>query len=422
MIGLKQIKELAPNSAIWDEGRGAVTGFGARRRDGANITYVLKYRTQDGRQRWFSIGKHGSPWTPDAARDEARRLLVEVAKGHDPAGRKHEDRVAETVADLCDAYIEAAESGRLLTRRRRAKASSTLATDKGRIERHIKPVLGRLKVASVTRRDIEKFRDAVTEGKTAARVKTGKHGLARVTGGAGTATRTMALLGAIFTFAAKRGLRADNPVHGVETAAYNTRERRASDAEYAALGEALRTMPQSTWPMALAGIKLLAVTGWRRGEMLTLRWADIDLPRRTAILPETKTGKSIRPLSRAACELLRDLPRLGELVFPSSAGTDKPMTGFQNVWRRVATKGDLPKDFTAHVLRHSFASVAADAGFSELTIAALVGHRKGSITSRYVHHADAVLLQAADAVADKIAGLMGDAKQLGQIVTLRREG
>ena len=406
MIGLKQIKELAPNSIIWDEGRGAVTGFGARRRDGASITYVLKYRTADGRQRFFSIGRHGSPWTPDTARAEARRLLVEVTAGGDPSGQKHEDRIAETVADLCDAYLAAAAEGRLLTRRRRPKAASTLATDRGRVERHLKPLLGRLKVSAVTRRDIEKFRDDVTSGKTAARVKTGKHGLARVTGGAGTATRTMALLGVIFTYAVRRGLRADNPVHGVETQAYRTRERRASDAEYAAFAEALRAMPESMWPMAVAGIKFLALTGWRRGEMLNLRWSEIDLPRRTAVLPETKTGKSVRPLSHAACEILRDLPRLGELVFPSSAGADRVMSGFQNVWRRVAAKGGLPSDFTAHVLRHSFASVAADLGFSELTIAALIGHRKGSITSRYVHHADAVLLQAADAVADEIGRRM----------------
>jgi hypothetical protein len=85
-------------------------------------------------------------------------------------------------------------------------------TDNGRIERHIKPLLGWLKIGSVTRRDIERFQDAVTDGETQARIKTGKHGLARVTGGRGTATRTTGLLGAIFAFAVKRGLRPDNPV------------------------------------------------------------------------------------------------------------------------------------------------------------------------------------------------------------------
>ena len=74
---------------------------------------------------------------------------------------------------------------------------------------------------------------------------------------------------------------------------------------------------------------------------------------------------------------------------------------------------------TPHVLRHSYASIAADLGFSELTIAALLGHRKASVTARYAHHADAVLLQAADAVADRVAELMGDARPAGVVVDLR---
>ena len=91
-----------------------------------------------------------------------------------------------------------------MTRRREAKKPSTLATDRGRIERHIKALLGNLKTSAVTRNDIERFRDAVAEGATKARIKTGKHGLARVTGGQGTATRTMGLLGAIFAFGVRR--------------------------------------------------------------------------------------------------------------------------------------------------------------------------------------------------------------------------
>jgi integrase len=84
------------------------------------------------------------------------------------------------------------------------------------------------------------------------------------------------------------------------------------------------------------------------------------------------------------------------------------MGGFNKIWLRVAAKAALRADVTPHILRHSLASIALDLGYLELTIAALLGHRKASITSRYAHHADAVLLQAADAVADRIAGLMGD--------------
>jgi integrase len=226
------------------------------------------------------------------------------------------------------------------------------------------------------------------------------------------------LLGAIFAFALKRGLRADNPVRGVERYADGQRNRRLSDAEYAALGEALRGMPDTSWPIAIAATRFLALAGWRRGEMLALKWSEVDLATRTVRLADTKTGASLRPLSRAACDVLRGLPRLGTLAFPASVGTDKSMRGFHKVWLRVAKRAALPADVTPHVLRHSFASVADDLEYSELTIAALIGHKKASVTSKYAHKADAVLLQAADAVADRIAELMGDVRASGVVVEL----
>ena len=94
------------------------------------------------------------------------------------------------------------------------------------------------------------------------------------------------------------------------------------------------------------------------------------------------------------------------------------MAGFPTMFARIATMGGLPTDITPHVLRHSFASLAGDLSYSETTIAALVGHKGQSITSRYVHTADAVLLAAADAVAGRTAELMGFAAPLGKIVKL----
>ena len=420
MITLKTIAAISTGSTRWDEGKGAVTGFGARRQKGDAVAYVVKYRTIDGRQRWATIGRHGAPWTPEMARDEARLILGEVVKGGDPASTKREARQASTVAGLCDAYLESCKAGRVLTRRRTTKKASTLDGDRGRIERHIKPLLGALKVAAVTPQDIERFRDGVSEGATRASIKTGKRGLARVTGGRGTATRAMGMLGALFAFAVRQGLRPDNPVHGVARHAYEPRTRRLSDTEYAALGEALRTMPETAWPIAVAATKFLALTGWRRGEMLALKWSEVDLAARTARLADTKTGASLRPLSHAACDVLHKLPRLGALVFPASVGADKPMHGFNKVWLRVAKRAALSADVTPHVLRHSFASVADDLEYSELTIAALLGHKKASITSKYAHKADAVLLQAADVVSGRIAGLMGEGRSPGVVIELAR--
>ena len=106
--------------------------------------------------------------------------------------------------------------------------------------------------------------------------------------------------------------------------------KRSADHARARLGRSL-------WPRR----SFLAVTGWRRGEMLALGWSEVDLVTRTARLKDTKTGASLRPLSHAACDVLRALPRLGELVFPASVGADRPMRGFHKVWLRIAKRAAL---------------------------------------------------------------------------------
>ncbi|HEX3666387.1 MAG TPA: site-specific integrase [Rhizomicrobium sp.] len=259
---------------------------------------------------------------------------------------------------------------------------------------------------------------AVAEGKTAAKAKTAKtRGLSNVRGGKGTASRTVGLLGSIFSYAVRHRMRGDNPAHGVLRFADGRRERRLNDTEYMALGAALgAAKARGTWPAAIAAARFLALTGWRSGEVLGLQWEEVDLVRRTATLGDTKTGRSVRPLSNAACDVLRSLLRSSGLVFPATRG-DGRMSGFPKLWAKIAKLGELPADITPHVLRHSFASLAGDLGFSEPTIAALIGHKGRSITSRYVHSADAVLLAAADAVAGATLERMGE-KQTGVVVRL----
>jgi integrase len=422
-IGLRHIRAMRPGETIWDA---SLPAFGARRQRSNTVSYVLFYRTKEGRQRWFTIGRHGAPWTPDSARDEARRLLGEVTAGADPAADRRTVRKAHTVSELGDMYLRDAEGGRLMTRRRKPKKASTLVTDRGRIERHIKPLLGSYKVSAVTRADIEQFMHDVTVGKTAGRTKTAKkRGLAHVRGGRGTASRTVGLLGAIFTYAVRHHMRSDNPVHGVMRPEDGQRDRRLNDAEYEAFGAALRAAEAaSVWPAASAAARFLALTGWRSGEALALRWNAVDLARRTATLSaatstDTKTGRSVRPFSHAACDVLRSLPKTGPLVFPATRG-DGLMSGFRKLWNKIAALGALPADVTPQVLRHSFASLAGDLGYSEPTIAALIGHKGRTITSRYVHAADAVLLAAADAVANRTAELMCEAPSAAKVVELRK--
>src|SRR5258708_23545718 len=418
-IGLREIRKLAHGKVIWD---GAIVGFGARRQKSDAISYILIYRTLEGRQRWHTIGRHGSPWTPDTARDEAKRLLGDVAGGTDPAAIKRSKRQAATVAELCDLYLADAEAGRLLTRRQAAKKPSTLSTDRGRIERHIKPLLGALKVAAVTQEDVEQCMHVIGTGKSAMMVKSAKNrGRSRIRGGKGTASRTVGFLGAVFTYAVRHRMRSDNPVRGVIKFADGKRERRLSDAEYAALGEALRQADAANiWPASIAAARFLMLTGWRSGEALGLRWTEVDLARRTATLGDTKTGRSVRPLSHAACDVTRGMTRFNDrdIVLPAMRG-GVLAKGFWKQWKKIAAFVGLPPDVTPHTLRHSFASLGGDLGYSEPTIGALIGHKGHTMTSRYVHAADAVLLAAADAIANRTAQLMGDGPLEAQVIPLR---
>jgi site-specific recombinase XerC len=414
-IGQREIKGIGPNQIVWEE---ALTGFGIRRQK-EKVVYFVKYRYLR-KQRWHSIGR-SDQFEPGEARTRAREILQKVRDGIDP--QKIQSR-GISVSELCDKYIVDAAEGRLpVGRLRRPKKVSTLVSDRSRIESHIKPLLGDFAVGSVSRLQVDQFLLDVADGKT------GSHLRPKAVGGKGTATRTLGLLGAIFGYAVGLGLRSDSPVKGVARFEGSPRERRLSEEEYAILGECLRLAegdPTGVWPPAVAAMRFMALTGFRKGEVLGLKWSEIDFGLRAAQLADDTTGRSVktrrsvRPLSKVAVEVLETMKNRpysdDRLVFPSV--NRKVMAGFPGYWKRIV--GDrLPADINRHVLRHSLGSVAADIRVPEAMVGGLLGHKKHSVTAGYMHIGWKVLLEVADAVADRIVGLMGDGSPEARVVPIR---
>jgi site-specific recombinase XerD/uncharacterized protein (DUF433 family) len=385
---------------LWD---GELRGFGVRVIPSGLKSFVLQYRNADGRSRRIVIGRYGVI-TVEQARVEARDKLAAIAKGADPADERPTARDAVTVAEVCDWYLREAEAGRILGRRRRPIKASTLGMDRSRIETHIKPLLGRRQVRGLTLGDIEGMQADIASGKTA-KPRAGSRGGA-ATGGEGVAARTVSTLHALLEHAQRLGVIKANPARGVRRLAGRSRERRLSSAEIVGLGKAMRNVAEDgEHPTGLAAVRFLLLTGFRRQEALALERAWVDLEGRCVRFPDTKSGAQVRVIGQATCDLLAAQPvRAGSrFVFAADRG-EGHFTAAVPMLGRLCTAAKL-EGITPHVLRHTFASVAGDLGFSELTIAALLGHAARGITQRYVH-IDEALRMAADRIADEIAGLL----------------
>lgn len=392
---------------IWDD---ELPGFGLRVFASGKRSYLIQYRAA-GRTRRYTIGLHGI-WTAETARQEAKVQLGRVAQGDNPSEERLLDHQAVTVKELCAMYLKDLEAGLILGKGGRPKKATTIISDTGRIHRHIIPLIGSRRVKDLAKADIAKVLKDIMAGKTAVSVKTKKlRGKAVVTGGAGTATRTIGLLGGIFTYAMEAGIITTNPAHGIRKPKDNVRDRRLSEAEYRMLGEILREAAATPkFEMTVEIIRQIALTGCRRSEIIGLMWTEADTDASCMRLVDSKEGASVRPIGLAVVEYLEERRKTatGTYVFPGQ-GEDNAFGGFPNHWRQIFRDSPL-SDVTPHVLRHSFASIANDLGFTEVTIAALVGHSKGTVTSKYIHTLDTALIMAADTISGYIQGLLDGVK------------
>jgi integrase len=411
----RAVDALSPQNSsdvvLWDQ---ELKGFGIRARVGGAKTYILHYRAGTGRRaplRKLTIGKHGSPWTPDKARTEAKRLLGLVASGEDPARRRTTERKTLTLAELCDLYLAEGATH---------KKSSTLKADLGRIMHHIKPLLGRVRVDKVTRADVERILIDVKSGKTAASApnKEERRPGRIATGGSGVAAQCVALMGALLGFAVTRGLRSDNPARGVKKPPVRKMERFLSEEEIARLAAALDAETRLTDnPYPAAAIKLLLLTGGRRGEILGLQWQHVDFERQCLKLPDSKTGPKIIYLNAPALEVLAGLPRMttNPYVVPGRCA-GKPLIGIDKFWFRVRAAAGL-RGVRLHDLRHSFASMAVAGGLSLPVIGALLGHKHPTTTGRYAHLSADPLRAANDVVGKRIAAVMNRTSAVDDQIT-----
>ena len=383
-ITKRSVDALRPGSdgreaVIWDT---EVKGFGVRTQRGGSKSYIVHYRAGTGRGaplRKVTIGKHGSPWTAEAARREARRLLGLVEGGADPAASKVARREAPTIADVVERFhAEHAQAKR---------KASTARLYRVLLDRIILPAFGKRKVADITRADVAKFHH---ENRAAPYQ----------------ANLTLAILSKMFSLAELWGLRPDgsNPCRHVEKFRERKRERMLSADELARLGDALARFDGS--PYAVAAVKLLVFTGARLGEVLGLRWEWIDFERGEARLPDSKSGAKTLHLPPPALALLADLPRLeGNPHVIVGHKTGAAMVDLQTPWQAIRGAAGLD-DVRLHDLRQAFASVAVSSGMGLPIIGKILGHTQAATTARYAHLASDPVKAAAAAVAGKIAAAL----------------
>ena len=398
----RTVDALKPGAVLWDT---EVSGFGCRCRSGGRKTYVIKYRL-GGRQYLYTIGVHGSPWTPEKARQRALSLAGKVADGDNPAEERKGGRAVPTVKQLAERFL--AEHAEVKTKARTAKDTRRL------FDRFIMPRLGQVRVDVLARTDVARL-----------------HHDLRTT--PYQANRVLAGISKMMNWAERHGLRPDgtNPCRHVERFKERPRERFLSEAELARLGDTL-TEAAEEWaahqsasaearaegrepptrdrrlilPAATAAVRLLIFTGARMSEVLSLRWSEVDFPEGVLRLTDSKTGPKTIYLNPPALAVLNAQPCVAGNPYVLPGGKEgQHLADLEAPWQLIRARADLD-DVRLHDLRHSFASVAAGLGQSLVVIGRLLGQSQAQTTLRYANLAADPVRQAANAIGTRLADAM----------------
>lgn len=371
------IDKLGPNQTIRDT---ELIGFGARSRAKV-VTYFVEKKVRR-RRLWVTIGRHGSPWTADTARKRASSLLIEMAAGGDPVERLRREREVLTFDEAQKLFME--QHG--------PKLKSRTATEYQRLfDKVIVPRFGKRVLQEITRNDIAKFHADL------------KSVPAR-------ANFALSILSKLFNWAQDCGLdaREANPCLRVAKYRLRKRERYLTREEYLSLAEAVAALEfeGSIKASSAFAVRLLMLTGARLNEILTLQWDFVRADMKCLFLPESKTGEKVIRLSVEALEVIKRVPKVDGnpyVITGHLRGTHQK--NLHKAWYLICERAGLA-GVRIHDLRHSFASMAADAGASLPMIGGLLGHADPKTTARYVHLVDKRLHELSGSVGAAIGTAM----------------
>ena len=364
------------DTVFWDR---ELTGFGVRVYPTGSKVYIAQARGPEGPKR-VAVGRHGVI-NADEARKRAAHIIARIKAGEEAIPKPMKPGGGPTVAELCARYLTEYVSVRC--------KPGTAALYRSVIDRHVLPALGRAPLAALSRARVAEFHESLYETPAVANM-------------------ALRILSSMYRLAAGWGMvpeGASNPCKALVKYPERRRERFLTDSEFTRLGEALDEMEArgGVSASAVAAIRLLALTGCRRSEILGLRREDVAFEAGELRLPDSKTGARAVALPPQAVELLAGLLSAhdGPWVIPGR----KPGTRLANVdevWRETRKRAGL-EGVRLHDLRHSYASRALALGEALPVIGKLLGHSRLETTARYAHLARDSAQEAAGRVAASIA-------------------